>query len=67
MINEVSVEEAYEWLKTSIKAYADHHDVIFEDEALKLAVKLSKKHIDKRYLPDKVSCPNVQAEQKTLL
>ena len=55
------MEVAYYWIQESIKPYADHHEVAFENDALRLAVKLSKTYIHNRFLPDKVSCPRFKA------
>ncbi|MGN0375693.1 MAG: ATP-dependent Clp protease ATP-binding subunit, partial [Butyrivibrio sp.] len=52
-VDEPSEEEAVEILKGLRKAYENHHSVVITDEALVSAVKLSKRYINDRFLPDK--------------
>lgn len=52
-ITEPSVEDSINILKGLKKKYEDHHKVIYEDEALEAACKLSEKYINDRHLPDK--------------
>ena len=52
-VDEPSEEEAVEILKGLRKAYENHHSVVITDEALVSAVKLSKRYISDRFLPDK--------------
>ncbi|HSX09475.1 MAG TPA: AAA family ATPase [Candidatus Saccharimonadales bacterium] len=50
---EPSEENAYEMLKIIRPKYEKFHNVSLPDDALKECVKLSKKYIGERYLPDK--------------
>lgn len=52
-IKEPSQDETFEILKGLSKHYEDHHDVKFNDAALKTAVTLSAKYIHEKKLPDK--------------
>ncbi|WP_202841874.1 ATP-dependent Clp protease ATP-binding subunit ClpA [Luteimonas saliphila] len=52
-IVEPTVGEAYEILRGLKGKYEEHHDVLYEDDALRAAVDLSVKHIGDRLLPDK--------------
>lgn len=52
-ITEPSVEDSINILKGLKKKYEDHHKVIYEDEALEAACRLSEKYINDRHLPDK--------------
>ena len=52
-IAEPTVGEAYEILRGLKGRYEEHHDVQYEDDALRAAVDLSVKHIGDRLLPDK--------------
>ena len=52
-ITEPTVGEAYEILRGLKGRYEEHHDVQYEDDALRAAVDLSVKHIGDRLLPDK--------------
>lgn len=53
MVDEPSAEEAVEILKGLRGSYEVHHGVEITDEALEAAVKLSKRYINDRFLPDK--------------
>ncbi|MCD8337900.1 MAG: ATP-dependent Clp protease ATP-binding subunit [Lachnospiraceae bacterium] len=53
MVEEPSEEETVEILKGLRSQYEQHHGVRITDEALSAAVKLSKRYINDRYLPDK--------------
>jgi ATP-dependent Clp protease ATP-binding subunit ClpC len=48
-----SLDETIEILKGLRKHYEDHHRVIFPDESLEAATKLSDRYIADRFLPDK--------------
>ncbi len=48
-----SLDETVEILKGLRKHYEDHHRVIFPDESLEAATKLSDRYIADRFLPDK--------------
>ncbi|MGH9856932.1 MAG: AAA family ATPase, partial [Acidobacteriota bacterium] len=50
---EPSEENAFEMLKVLKPKYEKFHHISFPDDALKECVKLSKKYIGERYLPDK--------------
>ncbi len=51
-IEEPSVEDTIKILKGLKKRYEDFHNVSYSSEALVLAVKLSKKYLREKYLPD---------------
>jgi len=53
MVGEPSEEETIEILKGLRDRYEAHHKVKISDEAIEAAVKLSKRYINDRYLPDK--------------
>lgn len=53
VIEEPSEEESVLILKGLREKYEDHHKVRITDEALEVAVKLSARYINDRYLPDK--------------
>ena len=52
-VEEPSEEETLQILKGLRPAYEKHHTVTILDEALEAAVKLSKRYINDRFLPDK--------------
>lgn len=52
-VEEPSEEETLEILKGLRPAYEKHHGVRIGDDALEAAVKLSKRYINDRFLPDK--------------
>lgn len=52
-IVEPSEEETFEILKGLKSYYEDYHGVKYTEEALRLAVNLSAKYINERFLPDK--------------
>jgi ATP-dependent Clp protease ATP-binding subunit ClpA len=52
-ILEPSIEETILILKGLKSVYEKHHDVVYSDEALEVAARLSAKHIQDRHLPDK--------------
>ena len=52
-VDEPSEDEAYEILKGLKETYETHHGVTITDAALRSAVKLSKRYINDRFLPDK--------------
>jgi ATP-dependent Clp protease ATP-binding subunit ClpA len=52
-VPEPSVEDTIKILEGLRPRYEEHHDVKYEDGALKAAAKLSSKHIVERFLPDK--------------
>lgn len=52
-VDEPTVGEAIEILKGIKQKYEDHHQVTISDEAIEAAVKLSKRYINDRNLPDK--------------
>ncbi|MBP3543737.1 MAG: ATP-dependent Clp protease ATP-binding subunit, partial [Lachnospiraceae bacterium] len=53
MVDEPSEEEAVSILKGLRSSYESHHGVQITDAALDAAVKLSKRYINDRFLPDK--------------
>ena len=54
IVGEPSVEDAIDILKGIRDKYEAHHGVKISDDALVAAVKLSKRYIQDRFLPDKV-------------
>ncbi len=52
-VHEPSVEESIEILKGIASKYEEHHGVKFTKPALEAAVRLSEKHLQDRFLPDK--------------
>ncbi len=52
-VDEPTVEDSIEILRGLRSRYEEHHHVVFEDEALVQAVKLSNRYINDRRLPDK--------------
>ena len=52
-VEEPSSEETVEILKGLRPYYEKHHGVKIEDEALEVAVKMSQRYINDRFLPDK--------------
>ena len=52
-VDEPSKDESYENLKGLKETYETHHGVTITDGALRSAVKLSKRYINDRFLPDK--------------
>jgi ATP-dependent Clp protease ATP-binding subunit ClpC len=53
MVEPPSVEQTIEILKGLKEKYEAHHKVIYKDEALEAAAKLSDRYISGRFLPDK--------------
>ncbi len=53
MVEEPTEEETLEILKGLRGTYEKHHGVTISDEALQAAVKLSKRYLNDRFLPDK--------------
>ncbi len=52
-VDEPDVDESIAILRGLRKRYEDHHAVVFDDEALVQAVKLSHRYVTDRRLPDK--------------
>ena len=52
-VPEPSVEETYEILKGLKSRFEEHHELRYEDAALRAAAELAAKHINDRHLPDK--------------
>jgi ATP-dependent Clp protease ATP-binding subunit ClpA len=52
-IDEPSIDEALKILKMLKEGYETFHQVVYDDDALELAVTGSARHITDRYLPDK--------------
>lgn len=52
-VEEPTAEMTIDILKGLRQAYEAHHHVVITDEALETAVKLSKRYINDRFLPDK--------------
>ncbi|MBE7438451.1 MAG: ATP-dependent Clp protease ATP-binding subunit [Spirochaetales bacterium] len=53
LVKEPSVEDTIKILTGLKKAYEEHHRVSYPLEAIELAVKLSERYINDRFLPDK--------------
>ncbi|MDP6485137.1 MAG: AAA family ATPase, partial [Nitrospinota bacterium] len=53
LVQEPSVEETINILTGLKPKYEQYHSIVFQDEALEAAAKLSEKHITDRALPDK--------------
>lgn len=53
MVDEPTEEESFEILKGLRKPFEDHHNLIISDDALEAAVRLSKRYVNDRFLPDK--------------
>ncbi|MGN0369949.1 MAG: ATP-dependent Clp protease ATP-binding subunit [Butyrivibrio sp.] len=66
-VEEPSEEEGIEILKGLRKAYENHHSVTITDDAVVAAVKLSKRYINDRFLPDKAIDLIDEAASKTRL
>lgn len=52
-VKEPSVEDTILILKGLKKSFEEHHRVIYTEESIELAVKLSERYITERFLPDK--------------
>ncbi len=53
MVEPTSVEETIQILHNIKDKYEEHHNVIYTDEAIESAVKLTNRYMTDRYLPDK--------------
>jgi ATP-dependent Clp protease ATP-binding subunit ClpC len=53
MVDEPSEEDTIEMLRGLREAFEDHHNLIIEEDAILASVKLSKRYINDRFLPDK--------------
>jgi ATP-dependent Clp protease ATP-binding subunit ClpC len=53
LVNPTSPEETVQILNNIKNKYEDHHNVIYDQEALDACVKLSNRYINDRHLPDK--------------
>ncbi len=53
MVDATSIDETIEILMNIKEKYEEHHHVVYTDEAIKAAVKLSERYISDRFLPDK--------------
>jgi len=52
-VDEPTEEQTIEIMKGIRPSFEDHHNLVISDSALEAAVKLSKRYINDRYLPDK--------------
>ena len=52
-VDEPSEEDCVKMIKGLRKKYEAHHGVVITDEAVETAVKLSKRYVNDRFLPDK--------------
>ena len=53
VIDPATAEETLEILTQIKDRYEEHHNIVYEDEAIRLAVKLSERYVTDRHLPDK--------------
>ena len=53
MVDEPSMEDTLAMLRGLQESFEDHHNLLIPDEALEAAVKLSKRYVNDRFLPDK--------------
>ncbi len=53
MVDEPSEEDAVAILKGLKESFENHHNLVIMDDALDAAVKLSKRYVNDRFLPDK--------------
>lgn len=53
LVNEPDEKTAVEMLKVLKPKYEKFHNVVFSEESLEASVKLSKRYVGERYLPDK--------------
>jgi len=53
IVNPTTVDETVQILHNIKDKYEDHHNVIYTDEAIEAAVKLTNRYMTDRYLPDK--------------
>jgi len=53
LVEETSVDETLQILQGIKKKYEDHHKVSYTDEAVDLTVKLAKRYVTGRFMPDK--------------
>jgi ATP-dependent Clp protease ATP-binding subunit ClpC len=53
MVDEPSEEDTVHILKGLKESFEEHHNLIIHDDAILAAVKLSKRYVNDRYLPDK--------------
>ena len=53
IVDEPSVEDSLLMLHGLQESFEDHHNLLITDEALEAAVKLSKRYVNDRFLPDK--------------
>lgn len=53
LIEEPNVENSINILNGLVKYYENYHNIKYSKEAIELAVKLSKRYVHDRYLPDK--------------
>ena len=53
MVDPSTPEETIEILKQIKDKYEEHHNVLYSDDAIELAVNLSERYITDRFLPDK--------------
>ena len=52
-MEEPTEDEAIDILMGLRPKYEEHHNVVITDDAVRAAVKLSKRYINDRFLPDK--------------
>nr|WP_321452055.1 ATP-dependent Clp protease ATP-binding subunit [uncultured Carboxylicivirga sp.] len=53
MVEPTSIDETVEILNNIKEKYEDHHNVIYQPEAIEACVKLTERYISDRHLPDK--------------
>ncbi len=52
-VNEPSTSDALEIMKGLRESFEEHHNLVITDDALESAVRMSKRYVNDRYLPDK--------------
>ncbi len=53
MVEEPSVEDTLSILKGLKESFENHHNLVIHDDAIEAAVRLSKRYVNDRFLPDK--------------
>jgi ATP-dependent Clp protease ATP-binding subunit ClpA len=52
-VSEPSLQESIDILKGLRQRYEQHHEVVYDDDALEAAARLAVRHINDRFMPDK--------------
>lgn len=53
MVAEPSIEDSIEMLRGLKESFEEHHSLLIDDRAVEAAVRLSKRYVNDRFLPDK--------------